>query len=394
MRRSKTFLIATVLTFSFFIATKVNALTIGGIEINQDFLNAGWDSVIKNSQSPNNLTYHQEDFPLVYCEDRTVFSTYIVCTFLPDYAYVPGDYSNTTYWRLTSSVTSTYLMAPGFEYWLNSHNYRLAKTNNFFVGKPTSDQPAYTNFSIIAPVGIGSLTVTLVQPTINYDPYQHSQLPSYLNGYKKIDLTTSDRYVMISDVTSGSVYIPTDDFLNYGGRLSYYDNDLSSQTYSSYIQDYEVMDDEQFVKQDFDLSQFYGADWVMFSKYIYLEGEDNISYSIWVPDTSYDSQVTITPNNYGGNDFKYLYMDKNGVVQNGQVSSIDLSQYSAEFNSKEGSIYKAKSLLIELKDMNYIWNSSFDIFYNNLPELVQLLLIFFFNIIMILICLKLVGWKE
>lgn len=219
-------------------------------------------------------------------------------------------------------------------------------------------------------------------------------LPDYLEGYKKVDLTTNDKYIMISHVQSGSVYIPKTSFDTYGGLLSYYDNELSSQTYDSYIQDYTVMEDEQFVRQDFDLNNYYGADWVMFSKYLYLEGEDNVSYSIWVPNDSYDSQVTITPNNHGGNDFDYEYMDENGVVQNGQVSSVDLSQYSLEFNSKEGSIYKAKSLLVSLKDINYIWNSSFDTFYNNLPNMVQLFLIFFFNIIMILICLKLVGWKE
>lgn len=219
-------------------------------------------------------------------------------------------------------------------------------------------------------------------------------LPDYLEGYKKVDLTTNDKYIMISHIQSGSVYIPKSSFDSYGGLLSYYDNELSSQTYDSYIQDYTVMEDEQFVRQDFDLSNYYGADWVMFSKYLYLEGEDNVTYSIWVPNDSYDSQVTITPNNHGGNDFDYEYMDENGVVQNGQVSSVDLSQYFLEFNSKEGSIYKAKSLLVSLKDMNYIWNSSFDTFYNNLPNMVQLFLIFFFNIIMILICLKLVGWKE
>ena len=120
------------------------------------------------------------------------------------------------------------------------------------------------------------------------DLYVKWILPDYLTGYKKITLTTDDKYYMLSGLSSGSVYIPTSDFETYGGRLSYYDNDLNSQPYTSYIQDYYKMSDGMYIRQDFDLSQYYGADWVMFSKYIYLEGEDNISYDIYVPDDIYE----------------------------------------------------------------------------------------------------------
>lgn len=154
-----------------------------------------------------------------------------------------------------------------------------------------------------------------------------SNLPDYLNGYKKITLSNSDKYYMLSGLSSGSVFIPTQAFEDYGGRLSYYDNDLDSQPYTSYIQDYYKMPDGEFVRQDFDLSQFYGADWVMFSKYIYLEGEDNITYDIYVPNDIYESDVTITPNpSTGGNNFDFDYKDSNGDVQSGQVQSVDLSQ--------------------------------------------------------------------
>lgn len=162
----------------------------------------------------------------------------------------------------------------------------------------------------------------------NIDLYAKFELYDYLQGYKRIDLTTDDRYYMLSDISSGSVFIPKRAFDDYGGRLSYYDNDLSSQPYTSYIQDYVTTPDEKFVRQDFNLSNYYGADWVMFSKYIYLEGEDNISYSIFVPDSSYDSSVVITPNSSGGNQFDFEYKDSNGNIQEGQVNSADLSQTS------------------------------------------------------------------
>lgn len=338
------------------------------------------------SNSIYSKIWKKEDFPNLACKYTN--SSYFECVFLEaldsmnfsknsntQFSYNTslnnyGSYPKFTFTTSTGKIVPVRTVSPGVTY---SHTNRSSWVSNFDV--------------------INRDTGVLYKEKL-FDYSNDLFLPDYLQGYKKIDLTTNDKYVMISHVQSGSVYIPKSSFDTYGGLLSYYDNELSSQTYDSYIQDYTVMEDEQFVRQDFDLSNYYGADWVMFSKYLYLEGEDNVSYSIWVPDDSYDSQVTITPNNHGGNDFDYEYMDENGVVQNGQVSSVDLSQYSLEFNSKEGSIYKAKSLLVSLKDMNYIWNSSFDIFYNNLPELVQLLLIFFFNIIMILICLKLVGWKE
>lgn len=372
-----------------------------GIYFNQNNISNIWNSFFEgkspsyfytynNNYTGGNSVYknwtnelHASDYPNISC--RYMDNSYFDCYFLPniDVLSVSGS-SSSVY--LSPNYTDPY---PIFHFKMqvnspNISNISFAGSFNYY----TNYSSTYTsNFNIVNP----SNGTTYNTKKFDYAPFV---LPDYLNGYKKVDLTPNDKYIMISHVQSGSVFIPKSSFDAYGGLLSYYDNELSSQTYDSYIQDYTVMEDEQFVRQDFDLSNYYGADWVMFSKYLYLEGEDNVSYSIWVPDDSYDSQVTITPNNHGGNDFDYEYMDENGVVQNGNVSSVDLSQYSLEFNSKEGSIYKAKSLLVSLKDMNYIWNSSFDIFYNNLPNLVQLFLIFFFNIIMILICLMLVGWKE
>lgn len=151
-------------------------------------------------------------------------------------------------------------------------------------------------------------------------------LPSYLRGYQKITLTTDDKYYMLSGLSSGSVFIPIEDFNSSGGRLSYYDNDLSSQPYTSYIQDYTITGDGLYARQDFNLNNYYGADFVMFSKYIYLEGEDNITYDIWVPEDITYSDVTITPNSSGGNNFDFQYKDSNGDIQNQTTSSVDLSQ--------------------------------------------------------------------
>ena len=153
------------------------------------------------------------------------------------------------------------------------------------------------------------------------------QLPDYLNGYTKVTLPVGTQYTMISSsqITSGYVFIPIEDFNNYGGRLSYFDKDLSSQPYTSYIQDYTTTPDGLYARQYFDLSSYNGAEWVMFSKYIYLEGEDNITYDIWVPSDSYSSLVTVTPNDSGGNDFDFSYVDSNGELQADTISSVDLT---------------------------------------------------------------------
>lgn len=147
------------------------------------------------------------------------------------------------------------------------------------------------------------------------DYYTIFDKPAYLTGYKKISLTPSDRYIILSDITKGSVYIPRNAWDLYGGRLSYYDKELENQPYTSYIENGTNTFDGLYVRQDFDISSYPGADFVMFSKYIYWEGIDNISYDIYVPDSSYDSGITITPNNTGGNDFEFNYKDSNGDIQ-------------------------------------------------------------------------------
>lgn len=177
-----------------------------------------------------------------------------------------------------------------------------------------------------------------------------SSLPSYLHGYQKITLTTDDKYYMLSGLSSGSVFIPIEDFNSSGGRLSYYDNDLSSQPYTSYIQDYTITGDGLYARQDFNLNNYYGADWVMFSKYIYLEGEDDITYDIWVPEDITYSDVTITPNSSGGNNFDFQYKDSNGDIQNATATTIDLTPpqplLSDVFNNFTTNYYGLSSIIL------------------------------------------------
>ena len=163
-----------------------------------------------------------------------------------------------------------------------------------------------------------------------HDSQMLSTLPDYLQGYKEIVLQPGERYYMFSSstISSGSVYIPLSDFNDYGSRISYFDKDIDTQPYTSYIQDFSTTPDGLYAKQNFDLSTYTGSDFIMYSKYIYLEGQDNFSSSVWVPEAMYSSLVEVTPNNTGGNDFDFSYVDTNGELQAQIISSSDLSQGS------------------------------------------------------------------
>lgn len=303
-----------------FLTNKVLALdntndgfVVNGVTINNELIDNIWSNIegktkyeINHNYTDNTYVYHKENFPYMYIE---TLSSSVLIFFSPTNEFSSWYSSN----RI-ATLNSNYVIR--IEIYNDNFYYTFDRA--IYTTTYNGTTKAITNFDFY-----DNNNNLLLSKSFDYSPVS---TPDYLTGYKKITLTTEDKYYMLSGLSSGSIYIPTSDFDEYGGRLSYYDNDLTSQPYTSYIQDYYKMPDGEFIRQDFDLSQFYGADWVMFSKYIYLEGEDNISYDIWVPDEIYDSQVTITPNSSGGNSFDFNYQDTNGDIQNGQVNSIDLSQ--------------------------------------------------------------------
>lgn len=335
-----------------FLTDKVFAYTMpNGLEINEEYIQNLWDTHIKGKtvQDIQPTCNPANNYPGCYnkfSESETPFNLVMVSSFKSGLTMISfartlndviiGTSGNNTFFRFSAVLPSGTPLDSYEFYYYPQIVINADKTFNRVQGYRANDAVYFaTNSSINSYVAVGdfnrfAINFNLVQnDTIikekNFD-YSSVSTPDYLNGYKKITLTPEDKYYMLSGLSSGSVYIPTSDFEEYGGRLSYYDNELTSQPYTSYIQDYYKMPDGLFIRQDFDLSQFYGADWVMFSKYIYLEGEDNITYDIWVPNDIYDSQVTIIPNSSGGNSFDFDYKDSNGDIQNGQVNSIDLSQ--------------------------------------------------------------------
>lgn len=110
-------------------------------------------------------------------------------------------------------------------------------------------------------------------------------------------------------------------------------------------------------------------------------------YSFLLTDNVY---VTYT------NDLKdTVIIDKNGnELHTNLKDSYELSQsYLNEYKNADSNFNIMKKYLNELKSINSVWNECFDLFYSSLPTICKSFLIFVFNVIMILIFLKLVGWK-
>lgn len=330
-----------------FTTKHVKAFTLGnGIEVTNQTINDIWENNVKN-KSYNliypNLAQNSSKYTKTFAESTDPFQ-YVIIKVLSNYEY------EVHWFRYTSEMfnmayNNTYLgtidnINRNVDY--IGYPYVYVNTNNNTINVNTYNQQYLiyfrqddTDYYWSNSNGVNSG----FKFYINYDMFRNSNnelikspnfslsdsLPSYLTGYKRVSLTTDDKYYMLSGLSSGSVFIPTQDFHEFGGRLSYFDNDIASQPYTSYIQDYYLMPDGEYIRQDFNLSSYSGADFALFSKYIYLEGEDDISYDIWVPNDIYASSVTVTPNLNGGNTFSFDYLDSNGDLQSDSIIGQDLS---------------------------------------------------------------------
>lgn len=146
-------------------------------------------------------------------------------------------------------------------------------------------------------------------------------LPNYLTGYKPITITPENRNTMLSGLTSGSIYIPYEAYEQQHGTLGYFDIDVKYQPYTSIIEDVYLMPDNLYYRQDFDLSTHPECEFMAFYKYLYLEGEDTLTYTIYVPNSSYDSTIVGTLDEENGKyDYTYEYKDENGDIQEGSFS--------------------------------------------------------------------------
>lgn len=200
----------------------------------------------------------------------------------------------------------------------SNNNYSIYFTNNSIISGGSSYDRTLTIYNedseLLTTATIGDILPSYVSL------YNH--LPAYLTGYEKVGLTPSDDTIIISNISKGSIYISVEDFNKCSGLFGYFDKELTSQPYSSVITEYTKTLDGLYIRQDFDLSSYVGADYVYYQKCQYIEGEDDIYKYVWLPDTSYNSNITTTENNTGGLDYTYR-VEENGEIIENTFSSLD-----------------------------------------------------------------------
>lgn len=200
----------------------------------------------------------------------------------------------------------------------SNYNYSVYYTNNTIISGGSSYDRTLTiyneNNELLTTASVGDVLPSYVS--------LYNFLPSYLTGYEKVGLTPSNNTIIISNVSKGSIYISVEDFDKCNGLFGYFDKELTSQPYSSVITEYTRTLDGLYIRQDFDLSSYVGADYVYYQKCQYIEGEDDIYKYVWVPDTSYTSPISSTENNTGGLDYTYR-VEENGEIVENTFSSLD-----------------------------------------------------------------------
>lgn len=200
----------------------------------------------------------------------------------------------------------------------SSSNYNVYYTNNTIISAGASYDRTISiyneNSELLTTASVGDVLPSYVS--------LYNSIPSYLTNYEKVGLTPSNNNLIISNVSKGSIYISVEDFNKCNGLFGYFDKELSTQPYSSIITEYTRTLDGLYIRQDFDLSSYVGADYVYYQKCQYVEGEDNINKFIWVPDSSYTSPITSTENNTGGLDYNYK-VEENGEIVENTFSSLD-----------------------------------------------------------------------
>lgn len=209
-------------------------------------------------------------------------------------------------------------------------------------------------------------------------------ISSYLDGYKEVYLGDETSFVYISGITSGRIYIPYSTYLEqqYNLRFAYKDLDISQMPANATITNIKHTDDYQFYYYDFDISNYDGADLVMFIKNYEL-GNRGDNYSIWIPNNAYSFNTDSVPNDIGGNDFNFEWQDENGDIHEHTDSTSSNLEVNTFFGNLSSSFRSFKTSL------SYIC-SLFTEFFNSLPVFVKSALIVSFSFVIIMAIVSLI----
>lgn len=259
-------------------------------------------------------------------------------------------------WRYSYSIaTSSYTM-------VGSYPRTPAQINIVLVEGGYASVPIYyTDFHIQS---CNSSTCILFYKSDYIDDAE--QLPSYLKDYKRVDFDSRYKFMFISNISSGLVYVSTENYVKYRPIVNYYDLSLENQPYSSILPLWVGTIDGKYYKIKYDLSEYAGADFISLTKYDenFINDTSDIAYYVYVPKDAYVSMSR--PVAVGdGNTIDFDYMDETGNIQNGNITNGDITDKS---NSTVGFIGTIKYYISNIFD-------GFMPFYNNLNDEIKLAII-------------------
>ena len=192
-KHSNTFLIASVLIFSFLFIGNVKAVKIKGINVDQVFLEGLFDRFFEGKTvyqvygiGSSTRVFHKEDFPYVVCYGLTSSNPggpSVRCNFLTDYSISSVD---TNQINITSTTSNKYYYTPQISFVSPSSyfNFKFSNPNPIYL-KPntTSSTISYTNFDVYQGNNL------LVSKSINYDSSGKKNVSFHLNGGNVMDFS-------------------------------------------------------------------------------------------------------------------------------------------------------------------------------------------------------------
>ena len=179
--------------FSFLLISNVKAVSIKGINVDQDFLESLFDRYFEGKtvyeaygKGSTTRVFHKEDFPYIVCIGLTSTNPSgpsVECNFLYDYTISSVD---TNKINITSTTKNKYYYTP---------TVRFVSPSNYFNFKYTNPSPIYLNAGVYSNTATISYTnfdvyqndTLLVSKSINYDSSGKKNISFHLNGGTAFD---------------------------------------------------------------------------------------------------------------------------------------------------------------------------------------------------------------
>ena len=214
-----------------------------------------------------------------------------------------------------------------------------------------------------------------------FNDINFNYVPDFIpEGFKKVTLPAGYGSAVISGIKEGRIMWKSFQPHSRGTPYSYYDysdRPWGSTEWPKLISQKKSIkfNEVSFTYQDFNLNDVEGSQFILFVKYDYIEGYDDFSFDLYIPENAYFSLVERTPNDQGGNDFDYDWQDPDtGDINHGSSSSGSGSNNNSFFKDFNNALDYFKDTVIGIfKEISYL--------FENLPIALK----YFFMVIFVLI---------